>query len=379
MSDGLSIVHVAPRVQARGGIETLLALYAGLPGRQSFVALFDRHPAARAGYANLDLRWHTTLGTMRRRFAAALAPHAGQVVVWHNGWGFPLLAPLERAARRVVFLHADPAYHAPDLPAFRGCVDGVAGIVPSLDAFCRAGFPELEDARRAMIGIPVEQLPAPARDFGARPLVLGYAGRLERAQKRLDRLEPFLDALARRGVECRFEVLGEGAYGATLRRRLGGRVKFHGWLPREAMIRVLGGWHGAVYFSDHEAGPIALLEAMSAGAIPFYPAHGGSWGDIHAPRVDARCHYPAGDVAAAAAAVAEVFARPVPELQQLSARARALVQAHAPAQHVAATAEFLARIAGLPPVARQPRPRRRWADALPLGFVTRFAPRLLRG
>ena len=71
------VIHVAPRVQARGGIESILALHRQLPQRQAFVALFDRNPPAEAGYVNLNLNWRTPLWEMRRRFARAMAPQAG--------------------------------------------------------------------------------------------------------------------------------------------------------------------------------------------------------------------------------------------------------------------------------------------------------------
>ena len=126
------VIHVAPRVQARGGIESILALHRQLPQRQAFVALFDRNPPAEAGYVNLNLNWRTPLWEMRRRFARAMEPQAGGLVVYHNGWGMPLFHDLDGASRRLLFLHANPAYHAMDLPAFARLVDGAIGVTPAL-------------------------------------------------------------------------------------------------------------------------------------------------------------------------------------------------------------------------------------------------------
>lgn len=372
------VVHIAPRVKFGGGIETMLEYYRDLPFEQRFVAFFDRNRPATADYLNLDFNWRTPLAVMRRRFGAALAPLAGATVVWHNGWGLPLFADLDGASRRLLFLYADPAYHAPDFPGFRGRVDGVAGIVPALEEAWRAALPELGPERERMIGLPIEVRPLAAKSFTRKPFVLGYAGRVERDQKRIDRLPGFLAALERRGVECRFEVLGDGSWRARLERQLGDRVKFHGWQPRADYCRVMDGWDGAVYFSDHEGGPIGVLEAMAAGAIPFYPSHGGGWGDVHAPRVDPLCYYPAGDVEAAARSVAEVFARPAEQLQALSARARQLVLPHAAGDHVRGVAQFIGQIERLPPLGRAPLRRPRLTDLTPLGFATRWAPAWLR-
>ncbi len=374
----LSVVHISPCVQGAGGIETLLRHYARWSLPQTFVALFDRAPQPRPGYINLNFTWRDTIATMRRKFAEALQPHAGSIVIYHNGWGLPFFADLDHAVRRLVFLHADPAYHRPDLPGFRGRIDGVEGLIPALEEMWRSGLPEMTPERGVMAGLPVEPIEANARPFPNRPLVLGYAGRLEKNQKRLDRLRPFLDALDARGVKYSFEVLGVGSYRPTLERELGHCVHFHGYVDREKFRQALANWDGVVYFSDNEGGPLALLEAMAAGAIPFYPAHGGSWGDIHAPRVDPLCHYPAGNVEAAANAVATIFARPDEELIRLRKLSQSLVQIHVGTAHGTETEALVRRVAALPRISATPLRGARLTDWLPLGYVTRFAPGLLR-
>lgn len=372
------VIHIAPRVTFGGGIETMLEYYRELPFAQKFVALFDRRPSERSDYINLNFNWRTPLAVMRRRFAEALAPYTGATVVWHNGWGMPLFADRDGAARRLVFLYADPAYHAPDFPGFRGRVDGVAGVVPALQAAWRGALPELGAEREKMIGIPIELRPLAEKTFARKPFVLGYAGRVERAQKRVDRLPVLIAALERRGVDFRFEVLGDGSWRSRLAQQLGDRVKFHGWLPRADYCRVMDGWDGVVYFSDHEGGPTALLDAMAAGAIPFYPSHGGSWGDVHAPRVDPLCYYPAGDIEAAADAIVKIFMRPAAELQSLSARSRQFVLPHGADDHVRGVAQFIEQIERMPAIGCTSPRSAKITDLAPLGFVTRFAPGWVR-
>ena len=374
------VVHVAPHVQARGGIETLLEHYRRLPLAQTFVALFDRRPPPRADYANLDFTWRTPLWIMRRRFARVLAAQGGGLVVYHNGWGLPLFHDLDGAARRVLFLHANPPFHTPDLPAMQGLVDGVGGITPSLRPLWERLLPGITPERGAVLPIPIEPPdppPAPApRPAG--PLVLGYAGRLEFGQKRLDRLAPFLAALRALGVSCRFEVLGDGTRRRSLERRLGREVKFHGWAPKDEFWRIMAGWDAIVFFSDFEGGPLAVIEAMSQGAIPFYPAIGGGWADLYAPQVDPRCHYPPGDLAALARAVQQVFALPAVQVAALRHRARALVQPHRDHAYESLYLQLLHDIMAQPRLS-QARPRRpRLTDALPLGIVTRLVPGALR-
>lgn len=373
------IVHVAPRVQALGGIESLLALHRQMPQTQAYVALFDRRAGEQAGYANLNFNWRTPLWLMRRRFARTLAPYAGSLVVYHNGWGLPLFHDLDASVRRLVYLHANPAYHARDLPAFAGLVDGAVGVTPALNDAWQTVLPELTPDRTIIVRAPIEA-PAPPtlRRERNEPLVLGYAGRIERAQKRLDRLPELLRALVAAGLSCRFEILGDGAFRAPLERKLASRVRFHGYTPKAEFWRVLANWDGIVFFSDFEGGAVALFEAMAMGVVPFYPAIGGSWGDIYVPQIDSRCLYRPGDMAGLAWVIQQVFQSPAEQLGAMRARGRELVKEHRRDSYEAAFLGLAQIIAKLPRISGCRRRRSRVTDLLPLGFVTRFAPWALR-
>lgn len=375
----LKVVHVSPRVQARGGIESLHALHRQWSIDQAFVALFDRQPSAVRNYHSLDCTWRTPLAAMRARFAAVLARYPDSVVVYHNGWGLPLFHDLDRAARRVVFLHADPAYHAPELPGFRGLLDGAIGVTPALATAWTGPVPELTPDRAVIVRAPIEP---PAFVAAGRPSrqapVIGLAGRIERAQKRLDRLPQFAERLQRAWPEARIEVVGDGALRSALERQLGGAVRFHGWVPKDEYWRVLASWDAIVFLTEHEGGPIALFEGMAVGAIPFYPAITGSWGDVYAPQVDARCYYPPGDLSALAENIRGVFASPTEQIAALRAKARAIVAPHSTADYEAQCVGLLREIAGKPRLSRRGRRPGRITDALPLGFATRWFPRALR-
>jgi glycosyltransferase involved in cell wall biosynthesis len=372
-----SVVHVTPHVQARGGTETLHAYHRHLPGEQVFVALFDRDPEARPGYVNLGFTWRTPLGEMRRRFARAFAPLAGRVVIYHDGWGLPFFQDLDGAGRRLVVLHSDPAYHAAALPGLAGLIDGALAISPAVQAAVAAALPALAGDRVRATRVPIELPPARVARAAGGPLILGYAGRIERAQKRLDRLPGFLRALRAAGVDFRFELIGDGTYRPALERELAGQAHLHGWVTRAEYRRIMAGWDAVVFFSDHEGGPISLLEGMAAGALPFYPAQGGSWADVYAPRVDPLCHYPPADLPALARAIQTIFQRPAAQLEQLRARSRELVLAHSPENYLADCSDFIGRVAAAERISGSPSRTPRVSDLLPLGWVTRMAPGLL--
>lgn len=375
------VVHVSPRVQARGGIETLHTYHREMPLRQQFIALFDRSPPPTAGYANLNAGWSTPLQVMRQRFSRVMAAMPGSVVAYHNAWGLPLFHDLDRASRRVVMMHADPAYHAPDLPGLRGLIDGAMAITPALHAELARSFPELDEHRTAHYRVPIESPPAvlPTRAAVAgRPVVLGYAGRIEQAQKRLDRLPGFMSALRATGLDFRFEIVGAGAYRKDLERMPGGQARFHGWVSRGEYWRILAGWDAMVFFSDHEGGPIALLEGMAVGAIPFYPARGGSWADEYLPEVNPAGYYAPGEIGALANAFADVFRRPEAELAAMRKKAQMLVASHRGDSYKSDCMNFLQQTASSPRVSQQ-RSRARFAtDWLPLGLASRLAPETLR-
>ncbi len=375
------VVHVVPRVQSRGGIETLLAYHREMPGPQVFVSLFDRQPQVRPDYVNLGVTWRTPLWLMRERFRRALAPYPGSLLVYHNAWGLPLFHDLDGASRRVIFLHADPAYHQPDLPGCAGLIDGALGCCPEFAAAWPEILRELPPARTAIYRMPLgpAALAEPERTAGG-PIVLGYAGRIERAQKCLHLLPEFVRILEARGVDFRFEVVGDGSLKPWLEKRAGDRVHFHGWVPSDADYqRVIAAWDATVFFSDHEGGPIALMEAMRTGAVPFYPTRAGGWGEYFAPQVDPRCRYPAADLTALAAAIEGIFHRPAEDIAALRAKARQLVAGHDPEGYQACCRELLDRIAGLPRISVPRARRRRLTDSLPLGLVTRAVPAALRG
>lgn len=376
----LKLVHVSPRVQARGGVEALHLHHREWRVRQHFVALFDREAEPTADYTNVNATWKMPLWKLRREFARAMAPHAGGVVIYHHLWGLPLFHDMDGAGRRVVNCLGAPSYHAAELRASHGLVDGAMGITPALEACWRATLPELAEERCAIVSTPVA-VPAelqPRRSEDRKEIVIGYAGRLERRHKRVDRLPRFLRELRSRGRRFRFEMLGDGPWREKLEREVGATVTFHGWTKKEEFWRVMSGWDAVVFFSEMEGGPIALMEGCAVGAIPFFPAIGGSLGDLYAPKVDPRCYYRPGDMRALAEAVDTVFAQSPGQIAAARARAQGIVAAHREGRYRSEFMDFVATIAAKPRIATVRRRRPRITDALPLGLVTRIAPWALR-
>ncbi len=383
------VIHVYSTMLDLGGVESLLALHRqhepALGVDVWFRMLFDRRAApADARYHNFDFHWWNSLGRLRREFAQELAARPGATVVYHQGWWLPFLAPLDGAERRLVFLHGDQAYYDTFLPALRGLVDAVLCDSPLTMARLENQLPGIDATRRLAPPIPILRPPSLEPGAGRREgevLVLGYPGRLRRDQKRLDRLPAFLGALRARRVKFRFELMGEGRFEPWLRRRFRDwpEVHFLGRKQGDDYWRQLARWDAAVWFSDSEAGPFALLEAMAAGTLVFYPRLGESLGDVYTPQLEPRCHYPCGDPEAAAEAVCAVFAEPETELAVLRRRAASLVAGRTAASYAQSCVGFYRHVVDLPRrSAVAPRARQNPVlDQVPLGLATRLGPRLM--
>jgi glycosyltransferase involved in cell wall biosynthesis len=195
-------------------------------------------------------------------------------------------------------------------------------------------------------------------------------GRLEVKEKRVDRLPELLRLAGAQGVRAEWHVLGNGPRRAWLQRAVSGLAPtvFHGWLEGDAYWRALAALDVVVSLSDSEGGPIALLEAMAAGVLPLYPRIGGL-AEEPASRVDARCLYPPGDLAAAARQLAALLAA---DRTDMRLRARAAVAAYTPLAYETAYAAAVQAALAKPRISLETSTRRAaWSDWLPLAVVRR--------
>lgn len=378
------LLHVCPWIKTTGGVETLLAHHAHADARLGFddwqLGLFDRTPPKPGErYSTHRFGWKHTPRGMRRAIARSFEARAGSIVAWHNAWGLPWFADLDRSARRIACLQDSVTHFGPLLPGVAQWADGITCLSRSAAADILERLPGWPAERLVVLPLPLAPRGNPNLDRRpGRPLVVGAAGRLVRPQKRWDRLVPFVEELRRLGVDYRIEVTSGGPLLPWLKKRLGAdaRVNFAGWEGPENYWRRLQSWDAAVSFTDHEGGPIVLLETMAAGAIPLYPKIGGSLGDDYAGQVDPRCHYPAGEPVAAARALQSLFASPPEQIAAMRRRAHDLVMPHANDAYERVFAEFAHRIAALPrisPPSAADRPAR-LTDRLPLGLITRTLP-----
>lgn len=105
------------------------------------------------------------------------------------------------------------------------------------------------------------------------PLRLGYAGRLEVFQKRMDLLLHLILELERRKVDYCLQIAGAGNYEEDIRQfvkrnYLESKITLCGQINREKIAEFWKRQDVAINVSDHEGRPISNMEAMLYGAVP---------------------------------------------------------------------------------------------------------------
>lgn len=109
------------------------------------------------------------------------------------------------------------------------------------------------------------------------PLELLYMGRLDRQQKRVDRLVELIRKLVDARLDFKLTVIGVGLDGDCLRNEIGlilepsgeqERVQFLGMQSHHEAALILRGKQIFLLVSEYEGTPIAMLEAMAAGLCP---------------------------------------------------------------------------------------------------------------
>jgi glycosyltransferase involved in cell wall biosynthesis len=383
----LQVTHFALHFHTLGGLQSMLQHQLANDarwGNDSRVVVFfeGREMPERADTRLLGLTWRHSIADARRRIRDALDDRPTDVAVYHDVWGLPFAADLDRAERRVGMVVCPIAPVFTNLAQNADLLDGVLCIgQPSVD-MVRRSLPGWPPERLHWVPVPVATVerPAPHPSLRGRPFVLGYSGRLEKPLKRVDRLPGLLQALERAGLDVRLELLGEGPARPWLGRAFGRspRVRFHGRQSGPAYWTALRGWDAIVYVSDAEAIGIALLEAMSVGVLPFYPRIDGG-GEPYVRAVHPDFVFAPDDFGHVARTVRALCAAPDAEVAALRARCREVVAPHLGDGYEASFSAFVREVRRLPRISRVafgPRPFY-VTDRWPFALIQRVYPRAL--
>ncbi|MCW5556588.1 MAG: glycosyltransferase family 4 protein [Verrucomicrobiae bacterium] len=379
-----------------GGVQTVLRRHlrqdSGLGISSSAVLWFEKGPfesqAAGRPADGLGLKWWNSGRTLRRRLRGLLrrppaAPSAGDheaFWAYHDLWGLTAAADLDGAGRRVGIVHSQ--WEATDglLQASPGLVDGMLCISAATVDLARSRLPALEAERIAWLPVPVdppERIPE-ERPAGRSERVIGYCGRIQKHQKRVERIPGVARALRTAGVPHRWEFLGTGSEAAALEAGLasaGVAARFHGMRSGEDYWRILAGWDAIVFTSDFEGLPIAMIEAMCCGVIPVFPDVPCGGRDYTA-RVAPGLVYAAGDPAAAAQTLRWLFDSDAAAIEAFRTRAREAAGAHARDAYGRTFAAHVEHLSSLPRISSAGAQARRphLGEWFPFALLARLNP-----
>jgi len=129
----------------------------------------------------------------------------------------------------------------------------------------------------------------PSKIDDSRRIEVAFVSRLEHFQKRAHWLPKIVRLCEKLGVPLNWNIYGDGPAGPFLRQHLANaaNVRFHGWMDRTSLYRVLP--QNDLFFlcSRWEGLPIAMVEAMRCGVACVAPdiptgihwtlSHGGGW------------------------------------------------------------------------------------------------------
>lgn len=117
------------------------------------------------------------------------------------------------------------------------------------------------------------------------PLKIGFAGRLEKEEKRIDLLLMVIEILEEKNISYLITFAGTGSYEEEIKRFMRKhaceeRIKMLGKVDKEAIKTFWQGQDVCVNISDHEGRSRSTIEAMANGAVPVVTETWGVHDDI---------------------------------------------------------------------------------------------------
>ena len=376
-----AVLHVAGWAWTLGGLQSVVRHHverdAALGYTPRVISLFDRvAPAGQSG--RVGARAWTWVGVARRRFRRLAAECPRALAIYHDGWGLPWWADCDGASRRVLYLHTEVPHLEAKLRLAAPRIDAVFSISHSMIDRLRKAVPEFPAERCFYLPYFVSAPPLPVALDRPRvgPWRVGYAGRLERAHKRVERLPALVAALERTGLDFRFEMLGAGTEEARLRREMGGnpRVEFFGRKSGIDYWRTLAGWDCLVLPSDFEGFSRVTMEGMMVGVLPVVPAYSAAAGEMVGPVGEAGI-YPTGDMTAAAQRIVAHARQPRAQVITWREAMLAHLADHTVEKYEEAYLAAITRVRDLSAASACSHSSPQfWATMLPLGLHTRLWP-----
>jgi glycosyltransferase involved in cell wall biosynthesis len=145
---------------------------------------------------------------------------------------------------------------------------------------------------------------------GRAPIRIGFVGRLEKPQKRIDQLVAIVGEMDRQKINYQLLIAGAGPEESWLRGKLKSNVEretvqFLGALSSKKVESFYGTIHTLLITSHWETGPIVAWEAMARGVLLVTSAYLGSGLEGNLRHGENCLVYPVGNAAAAVKCIAD--------------------------------------------------------------------------
>ena len=375
----MRLTHFFTYFRNLGGVQSILKRHHSREQDSHFLFSFEANNFKEPNISGLGVDGWDSIRCIRKKLAKHSDLFPNSVAVCHNMWGLQFLAQLIPAKRRIGILHSDWTTLRPFLQSQKELLDGVLCVSNTLMELVAECLPELsKDNRIQLIPYPIDGVPIiPNRmSLVKRPVIIGWIGRMQEEQKRVDRLPSLLKAFDDAQIDYRFELLGDGPMQEWLEKQLpADRTVFHGRKSGDDYYSTLSKWDFITSVSDYEGLPISMLEALSAGVLPLYPTIG-SGGDEYAEKLSSNFVWEAFQFEQAASKLNLLLKQPEATLHQSRLNALNLTARHSESEYFRIFDSFTQQIVDLPRISNAELPNRPFyfSDQLPFGLITRIWP-----
>ena len=375
----MRLTHFFTYFRNLGGVQSILKRHHSREQDSRFLFSFEANNFKEPNISGLGVDGWDSIRSIRKKLAKHSDLFPDSVAVCHNMWGLQFLAELIPAKRRIGILHSDWTTLRPFLQSQKELLDGVLCVSNTLMELVAECLPELsKDNRIQLIPYPIDGVPImPNRmSLVKRPVIIGWIGRMQEEQKRVDRLPSLLKAFDDAQIDYRFELLGDGPMQEWLEKQLPtNRTVFHGRKSGDDYYSTLSKWDFITSVSDYEGLPISMLEALSAGVLPLYPTIG-SGGDEYAEKLSSNFVWEAFQFEQAASKLNLLLKQPEATLHQSRLNAVNLTARHSESEYFRIFDSFTKQIVDLPRISNAELPNRPFyfSDQLPFGLMTRIWP-----
>ncbi len=385
----LRLRHYFTHFSSLGGVQSIIQSHLDLDPKanldSSLLAFFDE-PKEKPGLGTIDglgLTGRHSIRKARQAFARHEDSSKYDIPIYHDLWGLAFLGEFDGAPlRRIGAVHSQWPHLDYQLQKLRGSLDGVFCDSEAIAEDVLRHLPEMDRSRVVHLPVPAKIAPenhaSRRAPMNERRIVIGFVGRLDYAQKRVDRFPQLLAVLQKHGIDCELQFLGNGDASQSLPDRFpkDSPVRFLGRRSGDEYWKIMSQWDFVLYTSDHEGSPLAMIEAMSAGNIPIFPRIG-SGGDLIVNQIDPSLIYAPEDWESIAGTIQSWSTRDDNSIQASRERCRKIALNHSPEAYHEQFMAFFNRIVSKPKISKNFASHRPFflADTLPFGLLKRWAPR----